>query len=346
MCILFIYELLSEGRITMKKTKVISILVVIVMIFSFIGCNDKSNVESLKDGEKRIVKVFVPEGVPSISIAKLIKEKPEVKKNYEVVYETINSTDNLVSKVLNKEADIAIVPSNLPAQAFNKGLDYKICGTVGWGNLYLLSTENVDNISQLKGKEIYNIGRGLTPDIVSRYVMKNNNIDPDNDLTLTYLNGATEIAPAFISGKAKTAIMPEPMITNVLSKKEDAKIGISINDEWKKITDSKYGYPQSTLIVRDELLKDHEKFVMEFMNQINESILWANSNPEQLGEYAEELKMSITKDMAPTVMKRANLNFINIKDCKDEYRNFYKVLEEYDAKSIGGKIPDEAIYFK
>ena len=46
---------------------------------------------------------------------------------------------------------MAIVPSNLALQAYKKDLGYKIAGTIGWGSLYLVSTEEVDSLLDFRG---------------------------------------------------------------------------------------------------------------------------------------------------------------------------------------------------
>ena len=65
------------------------------------------------------------------------------------------------------------------------------------------------------------IGRGLTPDVVFRSLLKENGLEPDKDVSLNYVNGATELAQLFISGKSTVSIMPEPVLSKVLTKKKD-----------------------------------------------------------------------------------------------------------------------------
>ena len=74
-----------------------------------------------------------------------MKEDPIIAENITINYEIQKSPDLLVSKILKEEADIAIVPSNLASQAFNKGLSYKLVGTSAWGTIYLVSTEDIEN---------------------------------------------------------------------------------------------------------------------------------------------------------------------------------------------------------
>ncbi|WP_032121344.1 ABC transporter substrate-binding protein [Clostridium amazonitimonense] len=329
----------------MKKRFSIALSLLVSMVL-LVGCISNKGEEKQQQVENKNIKVFVPDGIPALTAAKLMKEKPEIKKNFTIEYNVEKTPDALVAKVLNSEADIAVVPSNLAAQAYNKNLSYKLAGTAGWGSLFVVTSEDISKVSDMKGKEIYNIGKGLTPDIIFRFILAKNNIDTDKDVSITYLNGATELAPAFISGKTSLAVMPEPMITNVTMKKTESKIAIDLNKEWINLTGSKHGYPQSSIIIKKELIEENKDFVDKFLADYKESVKWANENPQKLGEYAEELELNMNKATAEKVVERANMNFIYIKESKEDYETYYKVLNEFESKSIGGKVPDEGLYME
>mgnify|MGYP000228858012 FL=1 len=112
---------------------------------------------------------------------------------------------------LKRESDIGIVPSNLAGQLYNKNLNYKIIGTVGWGSFYIISREDIGDIKDLKGKEIYTIGKGLTPDIILQSILEENGINPDKDLKINYLSGGNELAPLYLAGKINIAMISEPV---------------------------------------------------------------------------------------------------------------------------------------
>lgn len=335
----------------MKVEKKLGLLLcVIIAISVFTGFKTSSGVnttsrryQSLKP---QTIKVFYPDGIPALTMAKLAEEDPVIDSAVTMDYEMQNTPDALVAKVINGEADIAIVPSNLAAEAYNKKLPYVLAATSGWGSIFVVSMQPLKNYNYLKGKRIYNIGQGLTPDIVFKYILSKNNINSNKDLRITYLNSATELAPTFISGKSKIAVIPEPMLTNVLMKKADAKIYFDLNKEWKKLTGSKNGYPQSSLIIKKELIDKDGQFVDKFLAKYKESIEWANKNPDKLGQYAEDLKLSMNKEVVKNAIARANMKYVGIKDCKKDYESFYKVLLDFEPKSIGGKLPDEGLYME
>lgn len=316
------------------------------------GCAQKKSEETgqkptgEKVAEVKNIKVYVPDGLPALSAAKLIKETPSIDKNVNITYEVAKTPDLLSTKIMSAEADIAVVPSNLAAQAYNAGLPYKLAATAGWGSLFVISAEEITNWSGLKGKEIYSIGKGLTPDIAFRYLLAQNGLDPEKDVKITYLNAATELAPAFISGKSTVAVMPEPMLTTVLDKKSTTKVVFDLNAEWKKATQSFLGFPQSSLVIKNDLLNQQKSFVQSFLKQFEDSVNWANGNAGKLGEYAEAIQLSVNKAAVEKCMPRANLKFVSANNSREEYGKYFKILFDFEPKSIGGKLPDEGLYIQ
>lgn len=335
--------------------RLLIILLSLLLIFT-VACSkgkpDGSNVETEENGteeqieEKKVVKFCFPNGVPALTVAKLAYENPIIDENMEIEYEIQNTPDLLASKILKGEADIAIVPSNLAAQAYNKEIPYKLVGTSVWGTLYMMSTEEIDSFDSLKGKEVYSFGKNLTPDLVFKYVLKENGIDPDKDVSITYLNAASEVGPAFISGKTNLAVLSEPAVTNIMMKKDNAKVVFDFNEEWSKITGIEQGYPQASLIIKSDLIENDKEFVNKFIQVYSENLQWAKENPEKLGEYAEKLEYGITKDMVVNGIERMNMGPLYVEDMKKEYEVYYNVLLNFAPDVIGGKLPDEEFYFE
>lgn len=320
------------------KRKLLFFLTLVLVLSLFVGCTEAK--------ESRTIKFYYPDGLPALTAAKLAKENPNIDENIIMDYELQKTPDLLASKIIKGEPDIAIVPSNLAVQAFNKDIPYKLVGTATWGSIYLIGTEDINNFEDLKGREIYCFARGLTPDIVFRYVLSNNGIDPDNDVDITYLNSGAEVAPAFISGKTDLAIIAEPLATNVLMKKEDTKFIFSLNEEWSKLAGDSQGYPQSSLIIKSDLLENEREFVEKFLKEYEESSNWASNNPENLGDYAEDLEIAVPIDAIIKGQDRMNMKFVDTKDCKDEYELYFKAMLDFAPDSIGGKLPDEEFYFE
>lgn len=99
------------------KKKLAVIMVALFSLGLFAGCSGS------EPKETKEVKVVIPDGLPSMALAKMIKEKPEVMKGYDLNYTIEKTSENIVTSVLKGEADIAVVPSNVAATQYNINAD-------------------------------------------------------------------------------------------------------------------------------------------------------------------------------------------------------------------------------
>jgi NitT/TauT family transport system substrate-binding protein len=331
------------------KRKISLFLAIILSFVTFIGCGNNNATQDKstnKVTETKDINFVTPDGLTSIAVAKLIKEKPEIKPGYNVNYTIEQNSDSLVTSVMKSEPDIAIVPSNVAATVYNKNKEYKIAGTVGFGSFYIGTTNENQTFEDLKGKEIYNIGKGLTPDIIARTILKDKGIDVDKDVNFSYVNTVNELAPIILSGKTQYAVIPEPALSTVQSKNEKFNIILDLNEEWKKMNNSEYGYPQSTIIVKKELLEKDKEFVEEFLKHVKEATEWVYSDKETLGTYCEEIGVLAKKPIVMNAVDKSNIRYVDIKDSYKDYETYFAKLNEFDPKTIGGNIPDDEIFME
>ncbi|HSQ88292.1 ABC transporter substrate-binding protein [Romboutsia sp.] len=329
----------------MKKI-ISTILSAVLGATVLVGCNQirEDGPKSEKPMVSKEIKVFVPDGLPSIAIAKLAKENLQIKEGYNIIYTIEKTPETLSTVVMKEEADIAIVPSNMAAIAHNKTSNYQIAGTIGNGSFYLVSTKDIKQFEDLEGMDVWNTGKGLTPDITAQSILKNKGIDTKS-INFNYVNSTSELIPLMATGKADTGFVPEPALTTLIAKNPDIKIVKSLNDAWKETNNSKEGYPQATIIVKSNFAKENEEFINKFLGQISSSIDWSNTNGNKAGEYAKEIGASVESEVIEKALERANLKFTPIKNVIEDYNNYYQNLFDFDAKSVGGKLPDEGIYF-
>ena len=289
------------------------------------------------------IKVVTPDGLPALSLVNMMDTKKI--DNIQLNYKVEKMSDALIVDMLKREGDIAIVPSNFSAQLYNKKLGYKILGTIGWGSFYVVSRDNINSLEELKGKEVYTFGKGLTPDLIFQSILEKKGINK-NSIKINYLPSGNEVASLYLGKKVDTIVIPEPMLSKVLSKSPTSTIVANLNDEWKNITNSDLGYPQSTLVIKEEIYETNPKFVKEFINKLTESILKLYKNSGETVENVKRNSLSIDTSVLNKVLTRANIFYTPIIDCKEEYNNYFKILELTNKKVIGGKLPDEEIFAK
>lgn len=314
--------------------KISTLILTIILVVNLTGCSLSKDVR---------VKTY--NGLPAISICKLIKEEENIKSSYKTSY-TIESNDKKLAESLNKkEVDIALVPTDMAAKVYNKNSSYQICASIGQGSYYLVTSdpEVTGFNSTLINKEIAIAGESSMTDNIVKAILKKNNID-ETLVKFKYTNTVPELVKTLTLGEIYTGIVPETSLTSLLYKHSGLKILASTNDAYENTFDISEGYPQFSVIVRKDFAKNNKEYVNKFLSKVKESIEFVNNNPLQAGAYGEELKIPIKPQILSKAIKRCNLKFIEIDKFKQNYEYFFDILYNYNNEAVGGTVPDESIY--
>ena len=314
--------------------KISTLILTIILVVNLTGCSLSKDVR---------VKTY--NGLPAISICKLIKEEENIKSSYKTSY-TIESNDKKLVESLNKkQVDIALVPTDMAAKVYNKNSSYQICASIGQGSYYLVTSDpEVRGFnSTLINKEIAIAGENSMTDNIVKAILKKNNID-ETLVKFKYTNTVPELVKTLTLGEIYTGIVPETSLTSLLYKHSGLKILASTNDAYENTFDISEGYPQFSVIVRKDFAKNNKEYVNKFLSKVKESIEFVNNNPLQAGAYGEELKIPIKPQILSKAIKRCNLKFIEIDKFKQNYKYFFEILYNYNNEAVGGTVPDESIY--
>jgi NitT/TauT family transport system substrate-binding protein len=322
-------------EVFMKK-KIVLLLIGLLLFTLASACSAEKKPDQLS--------VSAPAGATAISIAKPMKDTAETD-GIPVHYEVVPTTDLIVARLTAKEADIAIVPVNLAAQLYQKKLPYKLTSVVTWGNLFIASQEQLEGWDALRGKDIYMMGKGLVPDIVFRTLLKENGLDPDKDVNLVYLSGATELAPNFLAGKAAVSMLPEPVLTTVKMKKPETHVMLDLQQEWNKVYETEMGYPQAGIFVKDELIQNAPELVGNYLKVIEDGMVWLNENPAEAGLYAQELELGLPAAVVEKSMPGNNIRYQPAAQVQKELQEFFQILYDFNPQTVGGVLPDDGLYY-
>ncbi|MCL0028238.1 ABC transporter substrate-binding protein [Peptococcaceae bacterium] len=338
-----------------SKLLILLLSIVTVAMFAF-GCGEKAaeekEAEQPQQQEQQAealeeINVGVLRGPTVISMIKMFEDNTTIGDKVKVNYSVAEAPNIIMSRLLNGELDIATIPSNLAAKIYNKGVPYQIAAVSVWGVLYILSNGvEINSWSDLKEKEIELFGKGATPDILLRYLLKQNGIDPEKDVTLNYSIGPVELAQKMIAGKVKVAVVPQPLATMVMTKNKDIKQVLDFQEEWKRIHGSDVAIPQACLVVKKELAEKHPEIVVEFLREYEKSINWVNENPKEAGVLLEKHNTGMKAKLAEKAIPYCNIKYMDAIAAKPVLEEYYSILHGFAPESIGGKLPDEGFYFK
>lgn len=291
------------------------------------------------------VKVVVPNGAPAVCAAKMITGQTAVTADSRTMYEVLQSPDALQARLISGEADIAIVPANLAAVLHAKNIPIRFAGAIVWGILYGITTEPIQSIQDLKGKNILTFGRGLTPDITVREILSAAGLDLNTDVNFTYVQSASEAASAFMSGKASIAIMPEPMVSMILSKKPDTQVFLDVQSAWKEHLGGDSSYPQAVVVMQQKLIEEYPHYAAHFLHELSLSTTWAKENPIEAGKYTAQIHKGVPAEVIAKGVGRMNIGFVSADTARTALEKYFLILKKANPKFIGGKLPQDDFYY-
>lgn len=317
--------------------KILTLILTIILGVSAVGCNLTS----------KEVKIISGNSLDGISISKLIKEENEIKKGYNTTYNIENKKEKLEKSLDNEKYDIAIVPTDMATKVYNKNSNYQICASIGEGSYYLVTSDPTITgfNSTLLNKDVAIIEENSMIDIISKSILNKNNVD-NSKVNFKYVSSAPEIVTTLALGNIRTGIVPETSLTTLLYKHSGLKILTSTNEAYEKAFNIKEGYSQFSIIVKKDFAKDNKEYVNEFLSKVKSSIDFVNKNPLQAGAYGEELSIPIKPQVLSKAIKRCNLKFIIVDEFKNNYKELFNILYNYNKEAVGGTVIDESIYYK
>ena len=121
-----------------------------------------------------------------------------------------------------------------------------------------------------------------------------------------------------------------------MSKNPNINIILNLNDEWAKFNNVSKGYPQSTLLIKEDFLNEinDSGLYEELINTFKEAEEFAKSNPQEVANICSNLGIAVNKDVINESIKNSNLGFTDISDCTDEYNIYFSKI---DTESKGEK---------
>lgn len=328
----------------MKKLLILILTVVLILSVTSIGF------AACKEDAPQQITVAMPDGAPALALASLM-QGTTVLGDYTISY-AIKDGTTIKSAVLSGEADIALLPMNIAAALYNGGVDIKLVSANIYGLLYLVGSEDLENgLSSLVGKVVYNVGQGGTPDYTFKKILAANSIAyEESDTTvegkvaLAYMTPSV-LVPQLKTGIIKYAVLGEPQATLAVTGSSNTVL-LDLQQAWKSATASEtLGYPQVGLVVKASLLESAPELIDEFLNKIAANDEWILNNPAEAGEIIRNKGGTMPITLTEAVVEKCNIRLVNAESAKADVISYLTALKDFNAASIGGKLPDDGFYY-
>lgn len=325
------------------KKKISSLLASLLVVAMFAGCGAKPT-------EPTDMRVGALKGPTGMGMVKLMEEQ-EVGKtapnNY--TFSLVAAPDEMSVKLAKGEVDIAAMPANLASVLYqNTEKQISVLAVNTLGVLYIVEHgDSVQSVADLKGKTIYAAGKGTTPEFALRYILEQNNINPDTDVKLEWKTEHAECVAALAQDKNGIALLPQPFVTTAQMKNEDLRIALDLTKEWDALQEGKEnpsGMITGVVVARNEFIEQSPEAVDTFLAQYADSVKYVNENTEDAAQLIEKFDV-LKAAVAQKALPYCNIVCITGDEMEQKLSGYLTVLYEQNPKSVGGTMPEEDFYY-
>ncbi|MCQ2505691.1 MAG: ABC transporter substrate-binding protein [Lachnospiraceae bacterium] len=360
------------------KKRFMTLALLLALVLSFAGCGEKEpetkndvpenstpsitntvkeeNVEVKTDvveepvvpvkADPAELKVAVLKGPTAIGMVKLMDEAKNGTSYNKYEFQIAGAADEITASLIKGDLQFACVPANLAATLYQKTEGgVQICAINTLGVLYIVQTgDQVKSVADLKGKTIYSTGKGTTPEYTLRTLLTNAGIDPDKDVTIEYKSEATEVA-AMLNGTTEPtiAMLPQPYVTSVMMNNKEVTIALDVTKEWETL-DKDSTVVTGVLVVNAEYAKNNKGVVENFLEEYEKSAGYV-TNVDKTAQLLESFDIFKAK-VAEKAIPYCNVTFITGQEMQTKLNAYLKTLFDQNPKAVGGKMPDEGIFWK
>ncbi|MFW5943986.1 MAG: ABC transporter substrate-binding protein [Bacteroidota bacterium] len=320
----------------MKKTKA----ALFILMFFLLSCGSGS-----KDKKNQSIDIATLQGPSAISMIQMI-DSLHTLADKKVNFQIKNEPLQIRPLLFQEKVEFAVVPTNMASIIYNKGVNYQLAAVPVWGTLYLFGVRGeINSWNDLKGKKIYLMAKGMTPDVMFRYLLEKNGIDPQKDVTLDYsFPTHIELANAVASGKVELGVISEPLVSMVIHKNNEIEPVLSLNKEWKKQTDMEI--PQTALLVHKGYARENKQQVDQLLKEYHQSVNWINKHPKRGARLVVKNDILESETVACQAIPRCNMQFRYAYDIREMISDYLEIFYNMNPEITGGQIPDENFYYK
>ena len=267
----------------MRKLKWIALAAAVMMTITALPVTALAKKKDSTE-DKTLSKVTLNEVAHSIFYAPqyvAIEEGYFKEEGLDLTLVTGFGADKTMTAVISGEADIGFMGAEASIYAYQEGATDPVMNfaqlTQRAGNFLVARKEMPDfTWDDLKGKKVLGGRKGGMPEMVFEYILKNNGLDPETDLTIDQSIDFGSTAAAFTGDtSADFTVEFEPSAT-LLEQEGTGYVVASLG------TDSGY-VPYTSYSAKASFLEDHPKTIQKFTNALQKGMDYVSTHsPEEI----------------------------------------------------------------
>lgn len=327
------------------------VLLLSLLLLSFAACTEKTPEPAPGDKtepgteEATTIRIAGLKGPTSMGLVKLMEDNANKTAKNSYTFSIAGSADEVTPKLKTGELDMAAIPANLASVLYNNTSgEIRVLAVNTLGVVYLVEKgDSVQDYADLRGKTIFATGKGSTPEYALRYLLSQNGIDPDRDVTIEWKSEPTEVVAAMKKGTVTVAMLPQPYVTVALGAVEGLRIAIDLCEGWEKL-DNGSQFITGVLVARRAFLEKYPNAVKNFLEEYRASTAFINENVEKGAELVEKYGI-VSAAVARQAIPYCHITFLAGAEMKAALSGYLTVLYGQNPKAVGNALPGDDFYY-
>lgn len=288
-----------------------------------------------------------PPAAPSVALAEAVSSGALREILPAAAFKTWRTPDDMRAGLSSGSMQAVIVPTNVAANLYNRGLGVQLLNVMTRGLLYVVATQEVSAIKSLAGKKIAVPFRNDMPDFIFRRLLASAGLQPGADLAVEYAGTPPEAAQMLLAGRVDAALLAEPAATAAILRAKLSLKGfvraIDCQKEWAAIGGGGF-IPQAGLAVSrpfaEKLGRDGLQKLQDALRAATEAVV---AHPLRTS-IASAFELGVLSPIVGEAIPYSNLVALPASSVRTELEKFFSILAGEDRRIIGGRLPDDGFY--
>lgn len=345
--------------------KFLALTLSVIMALSMAGCSNNDEEETTtaetsdttqattaetEPVEQTEVNVAALKGPTGMGLVKLMDDSDNGNSDgNKYDFEILGAPDEMSTKIIKGEVDIAAVPANLASVLYNKTEGkIEVIAINTLGVIYIVEKgDTIHSVEDLKGKTIYASGKGASPEYALNFMLSENGIDPQEDVDIQYKSEHAECVTALANDEDGIAMLPQPFVATAQAKDENIRIALDMTKEWDKTqegTENPSTMITGVMVAQKDFIEKNPEALNTFLDSYKNSVDFVNEDLEEGARLVGKYNI-VPEGVALKAIPYCNITFIEGSEMKTKLTGYLNVLFEQNEASVGGKMPDDNFYY-
>lgn len=255
----------------------------------------------------------------------------------------------LAARFNQGEFDIVTLPSNIGSVLYNNtdiNTDVQVISVNNLGVLYITTTDpDIASLEDLRGRTVYSIGEGGTPEYTMATVLAAYGLD--EDVHMSFRATPFEVLNLLQQEQNSIALLPQPFVELAGTMAAGLRTPVDLTEEWANMPGNTTGSQSVTThtIVNRAFLEDHEAAVVEYLQHAGASVDYTLDHIDETAALQEQLGTFLNDEVAARAMPFCSIVNLTGEVMYDALSGFLQALNNLNPDSIGGAMPGSDFYY-